>query len=154
MSWLRNLAFVFVAVMCMAAASDPAERLDDPAQEARARELFKEVRCLVCQNESIDASESELAADLRGIVRQQVATGASDAQVRDFLTDRYGEYVLLKPQFSLANAILWLAPFAILALGGLMLAGRLRSPQAESELSKAESERLSRLTETDETRHL
>ncbi|MFZ5730445.1 MAG: cytochrome c-type biogenesis protein, partial [Pseudomonadota bacterium] len=91
---LARLFAVVAAVFCMAAASDPSERLPDPAQEARARELFKEVRCLVCQNESIDDSNAELAADLRRIVREEVAAGRSDAEIRDFLTDRYGEYVL------------------------------------------------------------
>ena len=144
---LRALLLVLVGVLCMGAASDPAERLADPGQEARARELFKEVRCLVCQNESIDASEAELARDLRVIVRQQVASGASDAQVRDFLTDRYGEYVLLKPSFSLANAALWLAPFAVALLGGLMLLGRLREREPEPELSDVEAARLAALAQ-------
>lgn len=144
--WRRAL-LVLAAVFCMAAASDPSERLADPSQEARARALFKEVRCLVCQNESIDASEAELARDLRVIVRQQVASGASDAQVRDFLTDRYGEYVLLKPSFSLANAALWLAPFAVVLLGGLMLLGRLREREPEPELSDVEAARLAALAQ-------
>ena len=146
MDWRRALCVV-AAVFCMAAASDPSERLTDPAQEVRARALFKEVRCLVCQNESIDASEAELARDLRVIVRQQVASGASDAQVRDFLTDRYGEYVLLKPSFSLANAALWLAPFAVALLGGLMLLGRLREREPEPELSDVEAARLAALAQ-------
>ncbi|HMO42487.1 MAG TPA: cytochrome c-type biogenesis protein CcmH [Phenylobacterium sp.] len=149
---LRALLLVLVGVLCMGAASDPAERLADPAQEARARELFKEVRCLVCQNESIDASEAELAADLRAIVRQQVAAGSSDDQVRRFLIERYGEYVLLKPRFSLANAALWLPPFVIFLLGALMLAGRLRRAEPEPDLSAAEAERLARLA-GDEKRH-
>ncbi|HMP61838.1 cytochrome c-type biogenesis protein [Phenylobacterium sp.] len=149
---LRALLLVLVGVLCMGAASDPAERLADPAQEARARELFKEVRCLVCQNESIDASEAELAADLRAIVRQQVAAGSSDDQVRRFLIERYGEYVLLKPRFSLANAALWLTPFVIFLLGALMLAGRLRRAEPEPDLSAAEAERLARLA-GDEKRH-
>lgn len=149
---LRALLLVLVGVLCMGAASDPAERLADPGQEARARELFKEVRCLVCQNESIDASEAELAADLRAIVRQQVAAGSSDDQVRRFLIERYGEYVLLKPRFSLANAALWLTPFVIFLLGALMLAGRLRRAEPEPDLSAAEAERLARLA-GDEKRH-
>jgi len=126
-------------------AVQPDERLTDPALEARARAPSRELRCIVCQNESIDASEAELARDLRVIVRQQVASGASDAQVRDFLTDRYGEYVLLKPSFSLANAALWLAPFAVALLGGLMLLGRLREREPEPELSDVEAARLAAL---------
>lgn len=150
----RAVAMV-AAVLCMAAASDPSERLPDPAQEARARELFKEVRCLVCQNESIDDSNAELAADLRRIVREEVAAGRSDAQIRDFLTDRYGEYVLLKPVFSWGNAVLWFAPLLIALAGVAMLIGRTRNRAGESELSEAEAARLARLAEeTDEARHL
>lgn len=146
----RALA-IFAAVLCMAAASDPSERLPDPAQEARARELFKEVRCLVCQNESIDDSNAELAADLRRIVREEVAAGRSDAQIRDFLTDRYGEYVLLKPVFSWGNAVLWFAPLLVALAGVAMLIGRTRNRASESELSEAEAARLARLAdETDE----
>jgi cytochrome c-type biogenesis protein CcmH len=85
------------------AAADPAERLPDPVQEARAREIFREVRCLVCQNESIDDSEAALAGDLRQVVRDQVKQGRSDKQIRAFLVERYGEFVLLKPPFSPAT---------------------------------------------------
>ena len=148
---LARLFAVVAAVLCMAAASDPSERLPDPAQEARARELFKEVRCLVCQNESIDDSNAELAADLRRIVREEVAAGRSDAEIRDFLTDRYGEYVLLKPVFSWGNAVLWFAPLLIAVAGIAMLIGRTRNRGGESELSEAEAVRLARLAdETDE----
>ncbi len=137
------------AVLCMAAASDPSERLADPAQEARARDLFKEVRCLVCQNESIDDSNAELAADLRAIVRQEVSEGRSDAEVRRFLTDRYGEYVLLKPQFTWANAALWFAPLLIVLAGAALLAGRWRNRPVERELSQAETDALARLARDD-----
>jgi len=117
---------ILAAVLCIAAASDPAERLADPAQEARAREIFREVRCLVCQNESIDDSEAELAGDLRAIVRQQVAAGRSEAQIRDFLVARYGEFVLLKPPFSAGNLALWVGPFVVLLIGGVLMAVLLR----------------------------
>ena len=147
MTPLARIFAVCAAVLCMAAASDPAERLPDPAQEARARELFKEVRCLVCQNESIDDSNAELAADLRRIVRAEVAAGRSDAQIRDFLTDRYGEYVLLKPVFSWGNAVLWFAPLLVALAGVAMLAGRTRNRPADSELSEAEAARLARLAD-------
>ena len=119
---LRGLIIGLAALVCMAAASDPGERLADPAQEARARDLFREIRCLVCQNESIDDSQAELAHDLREIVRGQVEQGRSDAQIRAFLVERYGEFVLLRPPFSAGNAILWLTPvLALLAGGGLMI---------------------------------
>ncbi|WP_276308957.1 cytochrome c-type biogenesis protein [Caulobacter zeae] len=143
MKAFRTLAVVLAAMACMAAASDPSERLPDPAQEARARDLFKEVRCLVCQNESIDDSEAALARDLRLLVRDQVKQGRSDAEIRAFLTQRYGEFVLLKPPFSAGNAVLWLTPLAVLlAGGGLMVAllRRRRSPEAAPEALSAEEE--------------
>jgi cytochrome c-type biogenesis protein CcmH len=115
----------------MAAASEPNERLPDPVQEARARTLFREVRCLVCQNESIDDSQADLAADLRRIVRQEIAQGRSDREVRAFLVARYGEFVLLKPPFSLGNAALWLAPVGILAIGGGLMIALLRRRRDE-----------------------
>nr|WP_269713881.1 cytochrome c-type biogenesis protein [Caulobacter sp. NIBR2454] len=133
------------AVLCLAAASDPSERLADPAQEARARELFQEVRCLVCQNESIDDSEAELAGDLRRVVRDEIVAGRSDAEIRRFLVERYGEFVLLKPAFSAGNAALWLAPFGIVLVGGALLFGLLRRrPKAEA-LSVEEETRLKAL---------
>lgn len=147
----RRLFVVLAAVMLMAgAASDPSERLKDPAQEARARALFAQVRCLVCQNESIDDSDAELAGDLRQVVREQIAAGRTDAQVKTFLTDRYGQFVLLKPAFSPANALLWLGPF-LAALGGLaLLAGRWRRRDATQDLSGEEETRLAALLD-DET---
>ena len=111
------LAVLLGVLSIAAAASDPAERLHDPAQEARARHLFTEVRCVVCQNESIDDSDADLAADLRRAVRGQVAAGRSDTEVKRYLVDRYGEFVLLKPSFSPGNALLWLTPFAIVVMG-------------------------------------
>ena len=144
---LAAFAAAAAAVLCMAAASDPAERLPDPAAEARARALFAQVRCLVCQNESIDDSEAELAHDLRQVVRAQVRAGRSDDEIKAFLVARYGEFVLLRPSFSVGNAALWLGPFLVVALGGLLLVARLRSrePQPEAELEAAEVERLRRL---------
>jgi cytochrome c-type biogenesis protein CcmH len=144
---LRALLAALAGVLCIAAASDPSERLADPAQEARSRHLFQDVRCLVCQNESIDDSEAELAHDLRQVVRQQVAAGRSDTQIKQFLTDRYGEFVLMKPSFSMANLALWLAPFLIVAAGLALLFGRLRNRSPEVELSEQEIERLERLSE-------
>ena len=148
-AFVRTLAVALAALACMAAASDPSERLPDPAQEARARDLFKEVRCLVCQNESIDDSEAALAHDLRLLVRDQVKQGRSDAQIRAFLTERYGEFVLLKPPFSAGNAVLWLTPLGVLLIGGglmVTLLRRRRTAQAEPEmLSTDEEARLERL---------
>jgi cytochrome c-type biogenesis protein CcmH len=143
---MKRLLAIIGAVLCIAAASDPAERLPDPVQEARARELFREVRCLVCQNESIDDSNAELAADLRRLVREEVKAGKTDAEVRKHLTDRYGEFVLLKPAFSLGNAALWGAPALVVIVGLLLLLRNLRNRPADEELSPDEAERLDRLS--------
>ena len=129
----------------MAAASDPSERLPDPTQEARARHIFEQVRCLVCQNESIDDSQADLARDLRQVVRDQVRSGRSDDQIKHFLVDRYGEFVLLRPSFSLGNAALWLGPFAVVLAGLALLLGRLRNRGPERELESTDAERLRRL---------
>lgn len=149
--WLLLAALAGVA--CLAAASDPAERLPDPAQEAKAREIFRDVRCLVCQNESIDDSEAELAHDLRQIVREQVRAGKSDAQIKAFLTDRYGEFVLLTPRFSLGNLALWGVPFLVVIGGVGLLFVRLRKAEPEMELTSSEAERLRRLDELESPGH-
>lgn len=147
---MRRLAAIAAAILCIAAASDPAERLDDPAQEARARALFQEVRCVVCQNESIDDSNAELAADLRRLVREEVKAGKTDDQIRTHLTARYGEFVLLKPAFSWSNAGLWIGPFLVVALGLWLLFRRLRNRTAEETLSPEETARLERIARDEE----
>lgn len=148
---MRKLLAILAGVLCIAAASDPAERLADPGQEARARAIFAEVRCLVCQNESIDDSSAELASDLRRLVRDQIKSGKSDGQVRTYLTDRYGEFVLLKPAFSWGNAALWGAPFIVVILGVLLLLRNLRTPRPYAELSEAEAARLAVLADKEQT---
>lgn len=141
-----RLLIVLAALFLMAgAASDPTERLPDPAQEARARALFSQVRCLVCQNESIDDSDAELAGDLRKVVREQIAAGRTDAQVKTFLTDRYGEFVLLTPRFSLANAPLWFAGLAVVLAGLALLASRWRRREVTQDLNSEEESRLAAL---------
>jgi cytochrome c-type biogenesis protein CcmH len=149
-SW-RGLFAALAGVLCIAAASDPAERLPDPAQEARARAIFDDVRCLVCQNESIDDSEAELAGDLRRVVREQVRQGRSDAEIKRFLTDRYGEFVLLTPAFNAGNLALWLGPFLAVGLGGLLLLRRLRNRSDDDALSEEEAARLERLSKSEST---
>jgi cytochrome c-type biogenesis protein CcmH len=144
---LRALLAALFGVLSIAAASDPAERLPNPAQEAHARAIMQQVRCLVCQNESIDDSEAELAHDLRRIVREQVQAGRSDDQIKQYLTDRYGQFVLLKPSFDPANLALWGGPFLVVALGVVLLVARLRSREPDAELSKAEAERIERLSQ-------
>src|SRR6266508_950878 len=110
----------FVA-MPSAIAVEPNEVLTDPALEARARALSRELRCMVCQNQSIDDSEAPLARDLRVLVRERLQAGDSDAQVLDFLTARYGEFVLLKPPLGWHTALLWLTPSAVLIVGVVTL---------------------------------
>lgn len=106
-----------------AAAVNPDEVLDDPALEARARTLSLEFRCLVCQNQSIDDSNAELARDLRLLVRERLVAGDSDQDVIEYVVSRYGEFVLLKPRFSMQTVLLWGAPIAIFLIGaGVMLA--------------------------------
>src|SRR5436189_5956227 len=97
------------------------EILPDPALEGRARDISHELRCMVCQNQSVDDSEAPLARDLRLLVRERLKVGDSDAQVLDFLTTRYGEFVLLKPRLAWHNALLWLAPPAVLTIGIMAL---------------------------------
>ena len=141
----RAILVALAGALCLAAASDPAERLPDPAQEAKAREIFRDVRCLVCQNESIDDSEADLAHDLRQIVREQVKAGKSAPEIKAFLTDRYGEFVLLTPSFSAGNVALWLGPFVVLAGGLVLLFIRLRNRTPEAELDELEAERVEAL---------
>ncbi len=97
----------------------PDEILDDPALEARAREISKDIRCLVCQNQSIDDSNADLARDLRIIVRERLVAGDSNAEVKRYLVDRYGDYVLLTPPMALGTILLWVGPFVFVAFGAV-----------------------------------
>jgi cytochrome c-type biogenesis protein CcmH len=144
----RHTIAILAALFCLAAAADPAERLADPAKEARARALFQDIRCVVCQNESIDDSEADLAADLRKFVRHDISAGATDAQIRATLVRRYGEFILLKPPFNPANAALWLAPFLIVLGGGLVFwvrSRRIMKPNPSGDLTAEEERRLKAL---------
>ena len=130
---LACLFAVSVMLGCSAAyAVQPDEIMSDPAKELRARDLSRELRCMVCQNQSIDDSEAPLARDLRLLVRERIAAGDSNAQVLDFLVARYGEFVLLKPRLEPHTLLLWLLPPLALAGGGLALwiNGRRRSKSA------------------------
>jgi cytochrome c-type biogenesis protein CcmH len=151
---MATVLAALAGALCLAAASDPSERLADPGQEARARTLFQQVRCVVCQNESIDDSEADLAHDLRQVVRAQVRQGRSDAEIKRFLVDRYGQFILLRPSFSLGNGLLWLAPLALLlgAGGFLMVRARSTAP-ATAPLSAAEEAELAALTGAETGRH-
>jgi cytochrome c-type biogenesis protein CcmH len=131
------------------AVSSPADMLPDPALEQRARTLGREIRCMVCQNQSIEDSEVGLARDLRLIVRERIVAGDSDAEVRTFLHARYGDFVLLKPPFSWSTAILWATPLiAVLAGLGLILGMRRRiaaAPAVPAPLTEEERRRLAEL---------
>jgi len=142
---LKALLVTLAAVMCMAAASDPSERLPDPKQEAHARALFREVRCLQCQSESIDDSEAPIAQTLRQVIRAKVAAGEGDVAIKTFLTDRYGEFVLLKPPFNIGNLVLWLGPFVLLIGGGAGLLLLLRRREVPAPLSAEEEARVAKL---------
>jgi cytochrome c-type biogenesis protein CcmH len=120
----RSLTSALFAVALLASpvhAVQPDEIMSDPAREARARDLSRELRCMVCQNQSIDDSEAPLARDLRLLVRERIAAGDSDGQVIDFLVARYGQFVLLKPRFERETLLLWLLPPLVLVGGGLAL---------------------------------
>ena len=130
-----------------ALAVQPDEMLADPALEARARDLSKGLRCLVCRNESIDDSNATLARDLRLLVRERIMAGDSDDEVIAFLVDRYGEYVLLKPRATGANLVLWIAGPGMLILAGGVAFAYLRSRRraeepAAAELDEAEQRRI------------
>ncbi|BCH25997.1 cytochrome c biogenesis protein [Mesorhizobium sp. L-8-10] len=128
-------------------AVQPDEMLKDPALEQRARRLSAELRCMVCQNQSIDDSDADLARDLRILVRDRLSAGDSDRQVLDYIVSRYGEFVLLKPRFSLRNAILWSVPAILLLAGGtfLIVSARTRRRPAGEPLTAEENEALARM---------
>lgn len=145
---MRRLAAMLLAFAMLcgpALAVLPQEVLDDPALEERARGLSAGLRCMVCQNQSIDDSDAELARDLRLLVRERLVAGETDAEVIDYVVSRYGEFVLLKPRFSLRNTLLWASPVILLLVGGGALAlqaVRRRSPAATARLSPEEEKRL------------
>jgi cytochrome c-type biogenesis protein CcmH len=134
-----------------ARAIDPAEQLADPTLEARARALSKELRCLVCQNESIDDSNADLARDLRRIVRERLVAGDGDTAVKQYLVARYGDFVLLEPPVKLKTYALWFGPAVVLALGALgvlvFFRRRRAQPAAPPPLSADEQRRLAALLE-------
>jgi len=139
---LSALAFSGVAQ-----AVKPDEMLADPALEARARALSEGLRCMVCQNQSIDESDADLARDLRILVRERLKAGDTDRQVMDYIVSRYGEFVLLKPRFDLRNALLWGAPALLLLAGAIFVfrasrARREAEPDALTEQEKAALEAL------------
>lgn len=145
----RILLAVLLAAAVPVHAVLPSEQLADPVLEARAREISKELRCVVCQNQSIDDSDAPLAADLRVIVREQLRLGKTDEQAKEYLVTRYGSYVLLRPPFRYDTWLLWLGPFAVLLAGAGLVVAWLRARRGAIEapaLTPQEQARLDALT--------
>jgi cytochrome c-type biogenesis protein CcmH len=149
---MRRLLLGLAVALAMAGgahAVTPDEKLDDPALEARARTLSVELRCMVCQNQSIDDSDAPLAHDLRVLLRERIAAGDSDEEVMDFLVARYGEFILLKPRFNAQTAVLWAAPVVLLVLGGVaafrVMRRRKAAPTVAQSLSQDENAALDRI---------
>ena len=133
---MSRIVFAIMLMLFSVAAAHavlPQEMLANPVQEARARSISSNLRCLVCQNQTIDDSNADLARDLRLIVRERIVAGDSDAQVMDFVVSRYGNYVLLKPPFQMDTALLWLLPFGTLLLAlGIAYAYLRRQPAPDA----------------------
>ncbi len=154
---LAAMVMAMAACACIspAQAIEPGERLDDPKLESRARKLSAELRCLVCQNQSIDDSNAELAKDLRVLVRERIQAGDSDREVIDYVVSRYGEFVLLRPPFNVRTLLLWLAPLLVLVGAVAYAIMAMRRAQSQSAaatpgrtadaLSAQERERLEKL---------
>ncbi len=149
--WPKQALLAVILLLGMNAPSlavNPNEVLADPALESRARTISSELRCLVCQNQSIDNSDADLAKDLRLLVREHLKAGESDTQIYDFLVARYGEFVLLKPRFQERTFVLWLTPAFLLVSGVVVLFFKYRKTNiynALPELSDSEKERLFKL---------
>ncbi len=140
------VALVLLTASPAGAISDPREMLANPQQETRAEQIGSQLRCLVCQNESIEDSNAALAHDLRAIVRQRVSAGDTDSQIMAWMVARYGNFVRLKPPLSLATALLWFTPLlALLAGAAAAMLGRRRVQEAPQPLSEAESARLAEI---------
>lgn len=135
------VALLLGGVMTPVGAVEPSEILDNPVLEQRARAISKRLRCLVCQNQSIDESDAPLARDLRILIRERLTTGDTDGQVLDFLVARYGEFVLLKPRFAPHTILLWASPIAILAIGVWVIASAARRGRREADPALTDDER-------------
>ena len=140
-------ALVVTVAVTPALAVQPDEMLDDPQKEQRAQELGEEIRCVVCQNQAIEESNAPLAADMRQLLRERIKAGDSNAEIKAYLTDRYGDFVLLKPPMKPATYALWYGPFVVVALGavGIVVYFRRRRAAAATtteRLSQAEERRL------------
>jgi cytochrome c-type biogenesis protein CcmH len=143
---IRLALLFFLFLTPSAFAVQPDEQLADPGLEVRAREISGGLRCLVCQNQSIDDSDAPLARDLRLLVRARLTAGDSDDAVRSYLVARYGDFILLKPPFEVGTLLLWLTPALVLVAGALVAVLRFRRPQAGAPaLSGTEEESLARI---------
>ena len=140
---MRKLLAILAVLVAVspAFALTPDEQLKDPALEARARVISAQLRCLVCQNQSIDDSEAPLAKDLRTLVREQLTAGKTNEQVLDFVVARYGQFVLLKPRLEPETLILWGTPFAVLLIAGVALLLRRKRPEVAPETPLTEDEK-------------
>ena len=138
MKWLMGLFLLGLVSLSPAYSVEPDEILKDAGLETRARAISSELRCLVCQNQSIDDSHAPLARDLRILVRQKLAAGESDDAILGFLVDRYGDFILLKPRFSSDTLLLWLSPFLVLLIGGWAIM-RISRRQAQDKIAPLDS---------------
>jgi cytochrome c-type biogenesis protein CcmH len=136
---LAVLALLFAVSPALALSPD--EQLGDPALEHRARAISAHLRCLVCQNQSIDDSDAPLAKDLRTLVREQLSAGKTDAEIMDYVVARYGHFVLLKPRFNAGTMLLWGTPFAVLLIAGTVMVLRHRRSVAAPEKPLSEDEK-------------
>jgi cytochrome c-type biogenesis protein CcmH len=148
------LALVLATLALPAIAVRPEEILPDPALESRARALGKELRCLVCQNQSIDDSDADLARDLRRLVRERLVVGDTDPAIRSFLVDRYGDFVRLDPPLKASTMLLWFGPALVLALGlaGITVFIRRRQAETPDTLDASDRARLKRVLAEDDKR--
>ncbi len=146
-AWRALFAALFLAFAVPAIAQEAP--LADPALEQRARDLAREIRCVVCQSQSVSDSDADIAKDMRILIREQIAAGKSDQEIRDYLVARYGDFVLFEPPFKASTYVLWLGPFALLALAliGIVVFFRRRAaaPAAAAALSAAEQRRVAEL---------
>jgi cytochrome c-type biogenesis protein CcmH len=146
---LALLAMLWIALLWVAPALAQEAQLADPALEQRARDLSREIRCVVCQSQSVADSDADIAREVRAIIREQIAAGKSDQDIRDFLVARYGDFVLLDPPFKGSTYVLWIGPFAILVLAAIGVAvffrRRAQEPARVRELSVDEHSRVVRL---------
>jgi cytochrome c-type biogenesis protein CcmH len=147
----RALAVLLLALSGAAIGGEAAPAARDPALEQRVMDLAGELRCLVCQNQTLADSNADLAVDLRGQIREQLKAGATERQVVDFMVARYGDFVLYRPPLKASTALLWFGPFALLVLGVFLLVRRIRRQAGEAPpLSEAERLRAARLLDSAE----